>query len=159
MKAVPINELKKELAGLSSRKILEVCLRLAKYKKENKELLTYLLFESDEEEYIRNIKNEMDLQFDSLNKSNIYYLKKSLRKILRFANKHIKYSGNKQTEADLLIYFCRKCKESNIPVNQSTALSNLYDRQLQKIRMAAGRLHEDLQYDYGLEADNLKITR
>ena len=90
MKAVTINELKKELAGLSSRRILEICLRLAKYRKENKELLTYLLFDSDDEqEYIKKIKFEIDLQFQGINKSNLYYIKKSLRKTLRITNKYI----------------------------------------------------------------------
>ena len=156
MKAVTINELKKELAGLSSRKILEICLRLAKYRKENKELLTYLLFEMDEQEYIRKIMEEIDLQFEGINKSNIYYVKKSLRKTLRITNKFIKYSGNKQTEVDLLIYFCRKFKELKIPVKKSVALTNLYDRQIQKINKALHALHEDLQYDYGKEVDSLK---
>ena len=156
MKAVTLSDLKKELAGLSSRKILEICLRLAKYRKENKELLTYLLFEMDEQEYIRKIMEEIDLQFEGINKSNIYYVKKSLRKTLRITNKFIKYSGNKQTEVDLLIYFCRKFKELKIPVKKSVALTNLYDRQIQKINKALHALHEDLQYDYGKEVDSLK---
>lgn len=156
MKAVTLSELKKELAGLSSRKILEICLRLAKYRKENKELLTYLLFEMDEQEYIRKIMEEIDLQFEGINKSNLYYVKKSLRKTLRITNKFIKYSGNKQTEVDLLIYFCRKFKELKIPVKKSVALTNLYDRQIQKINKALHALHEDLQYDYGKEVDSLK---
>ena len=156
MKAVTINELKKELAGLSSRKILEICLRLAKYRKENKELMTYLLFEADDEqEYIKKIKCEIDLQIEGINKSNLYYVKKSLRKTLRITNKYIKYSGNKQTEVDLLIYFCRKFLELKIPLQKSAALSNLYQRQIQKIRKAAKTLHEDLQYDYEMEINEL----
>jgi hypothetical protein len=156
MKPVTISELKKELAGLSSRKMLEVCLRLAKYKKENKELLTYLLFESgDEQAYIDKIREEIDLQISGMNSSNLYYVKKTLRKTLRITNKYIRYSGNKQTEVDLLIYFCRKFRELNLPVHKSAALSNLYDRQVQKIRKAVKALHEDLQFDYGEEVGRL----
>jgi hypothetical protein len=156
MKAVTISVLKKELAGLSSRKILEICLRLAKYRKENKELLTYLLFDSgDEEEYIRKVKSEIDLQLEEMNKSNLYYVKKSLRKTLRITNKYIRYSGNKQTEVELLLYFCRKFNELKIPVHKSVTLSNMYQRQLQKIKKAAGTLHEDLQFDYDKEVEQL----
>lgn len=156
MKPVTINELRKELAGLSSRKILEICLRLAKYKKENKELMTYLLFESgDEQEYIRKIRSEVDLQFEGLNKSNLYYVKKGLRKGLRITNKYIKYSGNKQTEVDLLIHFCRKFNESEIPLHRSVTLTNLYQRQIQRIKKALQTLHEDLQYDYEKEVCGL----
>jgi hypothetical protein len=156
MKAVTLNEIKKELAGLSSRKVLDICLRLAKYKKENKELLTYLLFESDDEkEYIKKIKRDIDLQFEGINKSNLYYVKKSLRKTLRITGKFIKYSGNKQTEVDLLIYFCTKFRELNIPLHRSVTLSNMYQRQIQKIRKAAKTLHEDLQYDIETELKSL----
>jgi len=57
MKAVTIKELKDELANLSPKEIRELCLRLARFKKENKELLTYLLFESgDESVYVGSIK-------------------------------------------------------------------------------------------------------
>jgi hypothetical protein len=137
--------------------MLEVCLRLAKYKKENKELLTYLLYEADDEEnYVRKVKAEIDLLIPEINRSNIYYIKKSLRKILRFTNKHIRYSGNKQTEADLLIHFCRRFRELNIPPRKSTALSNLYQNQVLKIKKALRTLHEDLQFDYGKEIEDLE---
>ena len=46
MKAATLNELRKELQALSSKELVEICLRLAKYKKESKELLTYLIFEA-----------------------------------------------------------------------------------------------------------------
>jgi hypothetical protein len=156
MKTVTVNELKKELAGLSSRKTLEICIRLAKYKKENKELLTYLLFKAhDEQEFIRNVKSTVDAQFEGINRSNIYYIKKGMRKILRITNKYARYSGNKQTEADLLIHFCGKFHELNIPFRDNVTLSNMYHRQIQKIRKASKTLHEDLQYDIEKEMDHL----
>jgi len=59
MKAATINEIKQELQSLPPVRLSEICLRLAKFKKDNKELLTYLLFEAqDEEEYKKNIKEE-----------------------------------------------------------------------------------------------------
>jgi hypothetical protein len=39
-------EIKKELQQVDADLLQTLCLRLAKYKKENKELLGYLLFES-----------------------------------------------------------------------------------------------------------------
>ncbi len=68
MKAATINELKQELEHLSAAELKELCLRLAKFKKENKELLTYLLFEAhDTEAYSRSVKEEMD-ELDKRNK-------------------------------------------------------------------------------------------
>ena len=131
-------------------------MRLAKYKKENKELLTYLLFEShDESTFVSNVKVEMDDLFRSLPSGNVYYIKKSLRKILRIVNKQIKYSGVKQTELELRLYFCGKIKEANVPLRSSTVLYNLYEQQLKKINTVLTQLPEDLQYDYYREISSL----
>lgn len=149
MKTASLNELKSELIKLKPDEVLSLCMRLAKYKKENKELLTYLLFEAiDERSYIENIKGEIDIGFQGMNMTNLYLAKKSLRKTLRITNKYIKYSGSKQTEVELLIYFCKKLKKSGLPVFTSIILSNLYQRQIQRVKKALSTLHEDLQYDY-----------
>ena len=157
MKAASLNELKKELKELSPQRLMDTLLRVAKYKKENKELLTYLLFEADDEgRYIKGIKDEMDVQFSEINKNHIQYVKKGLRKILRMVNKHIKFSGKKETEAELLIYYCEKLKNSGIRYHKYTVLLNMYERQIVKIEKAVGTLHEDLQYDYRQLIERLK---
>lgn len=154
MKAASLSQLKKELSQIPPEDVLTLCMHLAKYKKENKELLTYLLFEAnDPTAYIQGVKELMDEQFGEINKTNLYWAKKSLRKILRITNKHIKYSGSKQIELELLVYYCQKLKKSGIPFEKSTALSNIYIRQTQKIKKALATLHEDLQFDY---ADEVK---
>ncbi|MCW3073154.1 MAG: hypothetical protein JWP69_223 [Flaviaesturariibacter sp.] len=128
---------------------MELCLRLARYKKENKELLTFLLFEADDlPAYIQNIKEEMDEGFSGMNKTNVYLAKKSLRKILRITNKYIKYAGNKELEIELLLHYCTNYKGLKIPSHKSTALTNIYNSQVKKIRLAIESLHADLQHDY-----------
>jgi hypothetical protein len=149
MKTAGIAELKQELNNLPPHQLQELCLRLAKFKKENKELLTYLLFEAqDEEGYIQMVKHEMDEAFTELPKPNFYLTKKSLRKILRITGKHIRYMGSKTAEAELLLHFCDKIHSSGIPIQQSPVLTNLYNNQLKKIKTVIGSMHEDLQYDY-----------
>lgn len=156
MKAASLNELKHELTSLKPAELITLCMRLAKYKKENKELLTYLLFEAnDEESYIESIKKEIDLAFEGMNKSNIYLAKKSIRKALRIANKYIKYSTSKQTEVELLIYFCKKLKNSGLSYKNSMVLNNLHLRQVQRIRKALSYLHEDIQFDYKDDLESL----
>ncbi len=158
MKTASLHELKKELSFLAPSKVLEICIKLAKYKKDNKELLTYLLFEAhDEHEYIKNVKEVIDEQFAEMNKSNFYIAKKTIRKVLKTANKYIKYSGVKQTEIELLIYYCQKLKNSGIALNKSTTLTNLYQRQIMRINKALANMHEDLQYDYNVEIKLLLI--
>jgi hypothetical protein len=149
MKAATLSKLKKELDSLMPEDVISVCMRMAKYKKENKELLSYLLFESTyEPEYINTIKSDIDLQFSEINMSNYYYAKKSIRKILRTTNKYIRYSGIKRTEVEIRIHFCSKLKHSGISIKSSTTLSNLFNAQLTRINKAVSMLHEDLQYDY-----------
>lgn len=149
MKASTINELKQELLNASSSTLVDLCLRLARFKKENKELLTYLLFEShDERGFIKGVKAEMSFQFADINKSNVYFVKKSLRKILGTAKKNIRYSGSATVEVELLIYFCELVKDLNIPVDKNPVIFNIYQNQLKKINKALKGLHEDLQYDY-----------
>ncbi len=158
MKSASIAEIKKELKTFSQAQLVEVCMRLAKYKKDNKELLNYLIFEAeDEQPYIKAIKAEMDEQFMEMNVSNAYLSKKSLRKVLRGISKYIKYSGKAETELELLIYFCKKIRGSVIHkyMKTNTVLSNLYLQQLKKIEKALKGLHEDLQYDYRKEMEGL----
>ena len=80
MKAATVSQLKKELQYRDTEELLALCLRLARFKLENKELLTYLLFESDNEEgYIGTVKSVIDEQFEAVNTTNYYYIKKSVR--------------------------------------------------------------------------------
>lgn len=149
MTTASLQEIKKELRTLDPEKVQDLCNRLAKYKKENKELLTYLLFEAhDEQAYVGNVKEELNELFKTIPISNVYLIKKTLRKILRFANKQIKYSGIKQTELELRIFFCTKMKEAKIPRVPGTVLFNLYEQQLNKIETSFAKLPEDLQTDY-----------
>ena len=149
MKAASIQELKQELVNLPQKDIVELCLRLAKYKKENKELLNYLLFESyDQHAYMENVKKEMDEAFRELPKSTPYQNKKSLRKILKTVSRYTKFMSSKQSEAELLIYFCQKVKQSGIRIQRSAMLTNLYNQQIKKIATALESLHEDLRFDY-----------
>jgi hypothetical protein len=149
MKTATVHEIKQELLGLKPPQLTELCLRLAKFKKENKELLTYLLFEAhDETSYINSVKTEAESLFAEINLSHLYFVKKSLRKILRMINKHIRYMGSVTAEAELLIFFCTLIKGSGIPFEKSPVLNNLYSGQLKKAEAAIKKLHEDLQYDF-----------
>ena len=117
MNATIISRLKQEMNNRSSAELREICLKLARFRKENKELLTYLLFEAqDEQAYIESVKERIDQLFLEINKSHIYFAKKSIRKILRSTNKFIRYSMKKQTEVELLLHFCRRLKDSSIPI-------------------------------------------
>jgi len=150
MKASSISELKKELNELPAKQLVELCLHLAKYKKDNKEFLDYLLFQAhDKPSFVSAVKTEIDEHFTELKtQANLYYVKKSLRKLLRIITKYCKYISDKALAADLHIYFCQKMKASGIPYHKSQLLVNMYEQQLKKINTLINGLHEDLQQDY-----------
>lgn len=156
MKAASISDIKQELNNIPPAKLLDLCLRLAKYKKDNKELLNYLLFEAhDEQQYLANVKATMEDDFEAINKTNVYFAKKSLRKILRNTAKHIRYTSSKQAEVELLLHFCLLLQQSSIPIHGNLVLKNLYQFQIKKVARVVATLHEDLQYDYLKVLDNL----
>src|SRR6478672_10925947 len=152
MKTASVKQIKEELVTLPQEALLQLCLRLVKFKKDNKELLTYLLFEApDEQGYVNAVKAMLDELFAEVNIKNLYYAKKTLRKIVRTANKYIKYSGKETTEVEILLYCCTKINGLGLKLSRSTVLENLYNGLLKKIRNAIDGMHEDLQYDYRKE--------
>ncbi len=158
MKAASSKEIKSALFEQSSTQLIDLCLKLARFKKENKELLTYLLFEEQNEDaYIHSAKKVIDEGFQTLNIQSVYIAKKNLRKIIRVTNKFIKYSGIDTTEITLLIYVCRCIQESGLKLNNSVALKNIYLSLLKKISTKISGMHEDLQYDYNKEIQALEV--
>jgi len=158
MKAVTVKELKTELIDRSHSELMELCLSLSRFKKENKELLTYLLFESSNEHgYINSVKIEIDAQFEMINTKTYYFIKKSVRKILRIIKKYIRYSKKKETEIELLLYFCKKLIELKPSIKNNTVLKNICIREIQSIKKKMLLLHEDLQYDYELELQKFNL--
>ena len=156
MKAGTDKKIKDELKHKSANELMELCLHLSKFKKENKELLTYLLFESHNEEgYIESVKEQVDSLFEQINIKSYFYIRKSVRKILTLTKKYIRYSKKKETEVALLLYFCTKLKEFTPSISKSPRLTNTFDRQIILIKKALATLHEDLQFDYQYELNEL----
>lgn len=149
MQTASLAAIRKELKNLSPEELLELLNRVARHKKENKELLHYLLFQrSDEAGFTDEVKQEIEAEFEKLNTRNLFWARKGIRKILKLTNKYIRYSGQPETEIELRAHFCRTLKSSRISFRRSPALSNLYDREVERIQKAIEKLHEDLQTDF-----------
>ncbi len=156
MKSSSLHILQKELKNYTANELLEFCIRLAKYKKENKELLTYLLFNaSNETLYVKGIQEQLSILFDEINKQTAYTTKKGLQKIVRTMNRFINYSSQLTTELELRIFFCKKIKTERINIRASTVILNLYEREKNKINSCLEKLHEDLQFDFKQEIAEL----
>lgn len=155
MKPEKLSNIKKELAGRSVQELTDLCLRLAKYKKENKELLNYLLFDADDPlQYAEQVKTFLEEDFKTLQK-HYYYSTKSLRKILRLINRHAKYTASKEVEIELLLWFSANFLKYADTRSSHKPLQALFIRQLDKIQSLIPKLHEDLAFDYHREYEQL----
>ncbi len=157
MEIAGIREIRATLKEKTPQELLELCLKMGKYKKENKEYLTYLLYEaSNETSYIESVKRQVVEEFEDINRSSFYQIKKSVRKILRLVIKYIRYSKKKDTEVQLRLFFCQQLIAMKPSLKRSTVLKNIYYQQLKVARKAVEKLHEDLQYDYEIEMGELE---
>jgi hypothetical protein len=156
MKSASLKQLKDEFKNLSREEAVALCTRLAKFKKENKELLTYLLFEErDEAGYIQAVKEEIEEEFENINTSTAYVSKKGVQRVMRILKKKIRYSGKKETEVEILLFFCKTLKGSRIRISSSRIIANIYDRQIITIQKALSTMHEDLRFDYEEDLNEL----
>lgn len=145
VKASSIRELKKSLALMDQAQLMEVCLRLTRFKVDNKELLTYLLdYSSDEQAYAARVCDAIDELFPDTGKMH----KKTLRKIVRLMNKWIRYSGDKETELQVRIHFCQQCIDRNVGLESCRVKANLHATQIKKIDKVLEQVHPDLQFDF-----------
>lgn len=145
MNAASIAELKKALLQLEREDLLDACLRLARFKKDNKELLTYLLFLSgDEQAYADYLCEELDSQFAQT----MITPKKTLRKTIRWMDKCLRFSGVRETEVQVRTRFCVALDSSRIPYRGNRVIYNMYTGQLKKIHAAIAKLHPDLQFEF-----------
>lgn len=157
MKPASIKEIKEELQALNSPDLADLIMRLGKFKKENKELLTYLLlYKQDEQRYIAEIKESMHIMFTEVNIKASYITKKNLRKILRTTNRYIKYTPEKETEIELLFFFIEELNGLGINIPKIAALQKLHASVMSRIQKNILSLHEDLQYDYNRKFEELK---
>lgn len=155
MNTASINDIKKELQTQDFKRVLDLCLRLAKSNKQAKELLSYLLFEAhDETAFVESAKGQIHDLFLNI-PSNFYFAKKHLRKILKEVNKFIKYSASPKVEIQLLLFFLATSKEFKVNFNAHPVTTNMMVSQVKKINKAILKLHEDLQYDYTIMLEDL----
>ena len=143
MKSATITELKRELKYKSQEQLMDYCLAMARFKLESKELLTYLLFESENEDaYITSVKKYIDEEFQTITATSFFLIKKTVRKILRQTKRYIRYSKKKETEAELLIHFANKLKQVTPSISNSRVLTNMYNKQIELAQKAGDKMIE-----------------
>lgn len=157
MNAASLAEIKRGLKDAHPETLIEVCLRLAKFKKENKELLTYLLFESaDETAYRQSAIDELDEYLQQLPTGHIYYTKKGLRKILRRMNRLLTYSSDERTDVEVRLHFCEQLTRK-LKLSSGSWPHKLYEAQRKKISVMLDKMDPDIRFDYQSRVESLTL--
>jgi hypothetical protein len=150
-----LQEQKKELQQLSKTELEAICLRFARYKKENKELLEFVLFhQGNPQAYSDALKDELEEVFTSLTGAN-YSDAKKLRKITKALNKHAKYMQNPSLEVDLWIWFCYAYCDSMAAKSTAQVIRNFFVKAILKVEKIQCKLHEDLAFDVAQELEKI----
>ncbi len=143
-----LSDLKKELSELSKPDLIKLCLRVAKLKRENKELLAYLIFDADDPLfYAQKLKPEL-VDIFTLPFQHPYYLTKSIRKSLRIVSKYYRFTSNKQGETELLLYLVEQFHEHWRAEFKYQALAKVIFRCLDKAQSNLKRIDEDYRADF-----------
>lgn len=157
MSPATIEDLKKELQKLPPKKLLELTLKLARFKKENKELLTFLLFESGNiEGYVQSLQMEIDEMVADIHKAPSAVVKKQLRRVTRLITRQSKYIASKPATAELHLHFCLALKNHPESLLNITSANTIYQQQLNKLSKLVPTLDDDLQYDLQQKIDALE---
>ena len=104
---------------------------------------------------LKNLTDFIEEEFKVINTTTYYFVKKSVRRILRLTKKYIRYTGNKETEVALLLFFCLQLKNMSPTYLKSVPLVNLMGRLTVSIKKTLSTIHEDMQLDYQNDLDNL----
>lgn len=143
-----LSDLKKELLELSKPELIQLCLRVAKLKRENKELLAYLIYDVDDPLfYAQKLKPEIKEVFNQPFQ-HAYYLTKSIRKAMRLITKYYRFTSNKQGETELLIYLVEEFHQSWRYEYRYQALGKIIFRCLEKAQSNLKKIEEDFKADF-----------
>ncbi len=151
MQSSSLKDIKSDLKNCTQEELLELTLRLLRFKKDNKELISYLLYESENDfVFIETCKEEMEMAFQQINKSNFFFIRKGIRKTLSLTKKNIRYAQKKNIEIELLLHFCRLLIEFRPSVKNNKVLMNTLETQGRMIKKAISTMNDDLKHDYGV---------
>lgn len=157
MKIASLAEIKKELAHLSEIELKNLIIDLSKFSTENKSYLFFKLYERDNPGlYVEMVKEEIEMEFVKANTRHYHFAKKSIQAIRRKLNKYLKLSKDKTAQIELILFFCEKMRLYGFLQFNHPVINNLYSIQIGKVEKLISGLHEDLQYDYEFQIEELK---
>jgi len=157
MKIASLAEIRKELSYLNENELKTLILDLSKFSTDNKAFLFFKLFERENPRlFVEMVKEEIEFEFVKANTKHYHFAKKSAQAIRRKLNKNLKLSKDKSAQIELILFFCEKLKLYGFLAYRHPVIENLYAIQIKRIEKLISGLHEDLQYDYQNQLEELK---
>jgi hypothetical protein len=83
-----------------------------------------------------------------MNTTHPYFIKKTLRKLIRRARSYARYAGDPAIEAELFCTLLEVFNEYHIHDHPSEILRKIYNDIYLRLGKIIAKLHEDLQYDF-----------
>ncbi|WP_373493140.1 hypothetical protein [Aquiflexum sp.] len=157
MKIASLAEIKKELSYLNEKELKDLILDLSKFSTDNKAYLFFKLFERENPRlYVEMVKEEIEFEFVKANTKHYHFAKKSAQAVRRKLNKLLKLTKDKTAQIELILFFCEKLRLYGYLTFHHPVIENLYAMQIRKIERMISGVHEDLQYDYQYQLEELK---
>lgn len=148
MRPASIQEIRNQLQHESQEALFDLIIRLARFKQENKALITYRIFDSiDEDAFVVSVQHMIRDTFSGINPAP-YLAKKTIRKAIRIGNQAIKYSGIPTTEISILLCLLDEMEQASVDIASSPVLINLAKGLFKRVHKCFETLHEDLQFEY-----------
>ncbi len=149
MKAASIKQLRTEIGNLPPHKLAALTERLIKYKKDNKELASYIIFyEEDEAGFADDVETALEEQFGLINFKTAFFAKKGLRKMIRIANKFLRYTPNKSTQARIIMDVLSRLALIPASLKKNTQIKNMQVSLLKKLDDILLQVHQDERHDF-----------
>ncbi len=150
-----LSDIRKELAYASPEELKSLCLRMARFKKENKEHLAFLLFQKNEADFIKSVKAEISDALDDIHRIHAFQARKVLQKTLRTIVKYKKFCLSKVFEMEVMLHFIRSMQAKQISEYTSSYTGQFYKKQQLKLVKILESLDEELSMDYRDEVEDL----
>ena len=148
MEIAGLAEIRKELIHQSPDELIELVLRLARFRQDNKALTGYWLFNrQDPNQFLQQVHIALEDGFRTLNFSSGYWVKKGLRKWQRQVNLYGRICGEAWMQADMQSYYVWICLRAQSRLAEPLYLASLVAAAEKKRLSFVKKLDADLQHD------------
>ena len=144
-----IHELRVKTNDLSVESLHRLLTRLMRFKRENKELVAFELFiRAEPENWFADIREECNVTLNEMNTSHPYFMRKTMRKLIRTLKTYARYAGDPAIEAELLCILLEAFHQKHLHEHTAEKIRKIVTDTQVRLQKMISKLHDDLQYDF-----------